>query len=120
MNPWALLGIVLAVGALTGGAYVRGRSDGENAEIAGRQRVEDVRAAATEAAASAAAAAISKIEVRHVQIRQQLETTVREVPVYRACRHDPAGLQRLNAALAEPGAEPAAGGELPAASAAGR
>jgi|SRR6186713_1828932 len=120
MNPWALLGIVLAASALTGTAYVRGRHDGENAEIASRQRVEDVRVAATEAAASAAASAISKIEVRHVQIRQQLETTVREVPVYRDCRHDPAGLQRLNAALTEPGAEPAGGGQLPAAPASGR
>jgi hypothetical protein len=64
--------------------------------------------------------AISKIEGKHVQIRQELQRTVREVPVYRDCRHDPAGLQRLNAALSDGQPRTVGGGQLPAASTPGR
>lgn len=119
MNPWALLGIVLVVGALTGGAYVRGRHDGENAEIASRQRVEDVRVAATEAAASAVASGLARMKVTNTTIHQTLEKEVRENTVYRDCRSGPGPVGLLNST---PGVAPAAsapGGEqLPAAGAA--
>lgn len=118
MNPWLLLAFVLAACAACGGAYWQGRQDGRDICLSEQQRDEAVAAIASDAAASAAAHAISKIEVRHVTVRQQLETEVREVPVYRDCRHSPHGLQRLNEALTEPGrAQPAGGGQLPAASA---
>ena len=118
MNPWFLLATVLAVGAACGGAYWQGRQDGKAVCQAEHNRDQEVAAIAGEAAASAAAHAISKIEVKHVTLRQRLETEVREIPVYRDCRHSPDGLRRLNEALAtgsQP--EPPGGGQLPAASA---
>jgi len=119
MNPWALLGILLAVGALTGGAYWQGRRDGENSEIASRQRVEDVRTAATEAAASAVAAGIARIEVKNTTIRQTLEREVRENTVYRDCRSGPGPVGLLNATEGiAPAASAPGDGKLPASGAA--
>jgi hypothetical protein len=119
MNPWALLGIVLAVGALTGAAYVRGRHDGENAEIASRQRVEDVRVAATEAAASAVASGLARMKVTNTTIHQTLEKEVRENTVYRDCRSGPDAVRLLNSTPGVASAASAPGGEqLPAAGAA--
>lgn len=106
MNPWALLGIVLAVGAMTGGAYMRGREDGENKIVAQQAREDAIAAAASDAAASAIAAAIPKITVKHQTVRQELEREIRTNPVYlRAeCDTGPGSLQRFNAAI--PGAQP--------------
>lgn len=108
MSPWALLGgVLLAVGAL-GGAYLQGRADGRDAEIATQAREDRAAAIATEAAASAAAAAISKIEVTSEQIVQPIRQEIRERVVYRDCKHSPGQLQRLNALIT--GAEPPAPG----------
>lgn len=65
MSPWALLGLLTAVGVMVGGAYWQGRRDGANGELATQAREEKVQAIASEAAASAIAAAIPKITVRH-------------------------------------------------------
>jgi hypothetical protein len=119
MNPWALLAIVLAVGALTSGAYVRGRRDGENAEIASRQRVEDVRIAATEAAASAVASGLARMKVTNTTIHQTLEKEIRENTVYRDCRSGPGPVGLLNSTSGvAPAASTAGGDQLPAAGAA--
>ena len=54
-------------------------------------------------------------------IRQETEREIQTRTVYADCRHSPEQLQRLNAALAEPGSASApGGGQLPAADAAGR
>ena len=116
MNPYAILAIVATVGALTGGAYWQGRQDGRNGCEAAAAREERVGVMAAESAASAAAVAISKIEVQHVTIRQKTDTVIREVPVYRDCRHDPGVLRDINAARTGV-AEPAGGGKLPPAAA---
>ena len=116
MNPWALLGIVLVVGAMTGGAYWQGRNDGANAEKASQQREEDVKVFASEAAASAIAAAIPKITVRHQTIKQELEREIRTNPVYlRAdCDTGPDSLLRFNSAIPGAAAAPSHPGALPA------
>lgn len=87
---------------------------GSDHEIATQAREDKAAAVATEAAASAAAHAISHIEVRNVTIKQAVETRIREVPVYRDCRHAPGVLDNINAALT---GQPAGGGVMPAASA---
>lgn len=73
-------------------------SFGQDAEIASQAREAKAAASATEAAASAAASAIARLEVRHATIRQQAETIIREVPVYRDCAHDDRMLDAINAA----------------------
>lgn len=42
---------------------------------------------------------IAKIEVKNVTIKQQLDTVVREVPVYSECKHSDDGMLLINKAL---------------------
>lgn len=58
-----------------------------------------VRSETIAAAQQGAADAISKIEIKQVTIRQAVETRIRDVPVYRDCRHAPGMLDSINAAL---------------------
>ena len=117
MNPYSILCALVLAGALAFGAYVQGRKDGRNACLAAEARDEKVAQIAGAAAAASAAEAISQIEVKHVTIRQQLETQVREIPVFRDCHAPADSVRKLNAALT--GADEAAAPvELPAASAA--
>ncbi len=118
MNPWALLGIVLAVGTLTGGAYWQGRKDGANAEIATQAREDRATAVASDAAASAIAAAIPKITVRHQTVRQEVEREIQVQEVYRdpGCRTGADSLRLYNSTI--PGAPASAAsdaGPVPAA-----
>lgn len=117
MNLYALLsaaGLWLAsVATASWLAYGAGR----NAELATQAREDKVAAVATEAAARAAAAAISKIEVKHVTLRQQLEREVQTREVFRECRSGAAAVQLLNASpgVAASAASAPGGGQLPGA-----
>lgn len=93
-NPWlvVILGAVI-VGA-TGASYLKGRADGKAVVIAAQASAETVRLETLHLAQMAAAEEIARIEVRHVTIRQQAETTLREIPVYRDCVND-AGVSSL-------------------------
>ena len=120
MNPYALLsaaGLWLAsVATASWLAYGAGR----NAELATQAREDRASAVATQAAASAAAAAISKIEVKNVTVRQQLEREVQTREVFRECRSGPAAVGLLNGSpgiAAAPAASAPGGGQLPAAGA---
>ena len=116
MNPAAVLCALITLIAGAGVVYVKGRADGRAVERDKHAAELSIEVRATAAAASAAADAISRIEVKHVTIRQALETQVREVPVFRDCHLPADSLRNLNAALT--GAEPAsAAGSVPAASA---
>jgi hypothetical protein len=115
MTPWLLLGSVVGAAVAGWGGYELGR----DAELADQARQDRAVAQGAAAAASAAAAAISKIGVQHVTIRQRAETVVREVPVYRECRHDARVLRDINEARTGR-AEPAGDGVVPAAGAADR
>lgn len=75
---------------------------------------EKVRAETIAAAQQGAANAISKIEVRNVTVRQAVETRIRDVPVYRDCRHAPGVLDNINAAIT---GKPAGDSVMPGASA---
>ncbi len=101
MNPWALLGIVLAVGGMTGGAYWQGRQDGEAKIVAQEAREREIAAEAVDAANTAAAQAIASIKVQHRTITQEVQRDVLEKTVYRDpdCRHDAGSLQRINTAI---------------------
>lgn len=114
----AVAALVLA--SLAGGAYWQGRQDGRDACQAAEAREEKVARVATDAAASAAAGAIARISVRQVTIRQEVEREIQTRTEYRDCRHSAEQLQRINAALTGGPASTPAGGQLPAADAAGR
>lgn len=108
MNPYVVVGLVIAWGATTGGAFLYGTGVGRDGEIAKQAAVvaaiEETRKAALEGAANA----IAKIKVTNTTIRGKTETIVRENVVYRDCVHDPNGVQLLNDALRPAGrSEPA-------------
>jgi hypothetical protein len=109
VNPWALLGIVLAVGAMVGGAYMRGLDDGENKIVAQQAREDAIAQKAVDAAIGAAADAISKIKVQHRTVQQEVQREVAERVVYRECLHSPDGLRNINAALTGAASASAAG-----------
>lgn len=107
-----IVAALVALGVLAGSCW-KAYELGRDHELATQAREDKAVAIATQAAASAAAAAISKIKVQHVTLRQQADTVIREVPVYRDCVHDDRVLRDINAARGYP--EPAGDGQLPAA-----
>ncbi len=112
-SPWGfvILGVAIAGGLAS--SYVKGRSDGRALEIAERATLEELARVAREAAIQGAAEKIATIEVKHVTVRQKLETEIRERPVYRDCVADQRVLDTVNEAIT---GNPAPGsGELPAA-----
>lgn len=109
VNPWVLL---VWAGSLAFTAFI-GYGFGQDAEIADQSRVTAAVAKAGEEAAQKSAEAISKLKVKHVTIKQQAETVIRDNPVYRDCVHPDGMLDTINQAR---GYEPASSGVLPAAS----
>lgn len=96
---WILLAAVIAWCASAGGAYVYGRSDGRDLQQATQRREDDIESRATDAAIKAAAVAIANIEVKHVTVKQRVETEIRDRPVYRDCQHPAGVLRDINEAL---------------------
>lgn len=87
---------------------------GQDHEIAKQAKQEQVIREVRQAAIEGAADAISKLKVENKTVYQRSDTVVREVPVYRDCRHDPRVFNDINEALT---GKPAGGGKLPAANA---
>tara|TARA_B100001105_G_scaffold120105_1_gene96288 strand:- start:1370 stop:1735 length:366 start_codon:yes stop_codon:yes gene_type:complete len=115
----AAAGAIAAV-AILAATYAAGQRAGEAAAESAAAREERLVREAREAMEQTAGTAISKIEVRHVTIRQQADTVIREVPVYSDCRHDPRVLRSINEARTGDPAAAAGAGSLPAAAAADR
>lgn len=119
MNLYALLVAGLLWGLSVGGSYLYGVDMGIDRKTAEQAREDEVRRQTREDAQQGAAEAIGKLEIKHVTIRQQLEREVREKTVFAACRSGPDSVRLFNAGI--PGhqhsAEPAGGGQLPAADA---
>lgn len=108
-NPWLILAAVVALGASHTYAYVKGGTARENSIRAEQQRQDELVAKIQQSTAQQIAA----IEVKHVTVRQQLETQIREKPVYRDCIADQRVLDTVNEAIT---GHPAPGNsELPAA-----
>ncbi len=120
---WANIGLSLALAgglAVAGaGLYLEGKKSGRNEQIAKQAAIEEVIDEAVQKAGIVTAQAISKIEVKHVTLRQQLEREVLTREVFRDCRSGDVAVRLLNDSPgidAEP-AKPAGGGVVPAASA---
>lgn len=122
MNPWVILGALLAAAGACWYSYGTGREHQRNECEATAARERQVAQAAADAAASAAAGAISRIKVQHRTITQEVQREVLVQPQYRdpGCSHSPEQLQRLNAALTGARPEPAGRGLVPRADALGR
>lgn len=112
-NPTTLLIGALSVALLTGGAYIKGRQDGNAIARADQAEALDLARKVRDEAQRGAAAAIAQIEIKHTTVRQAVEKEIHEKLVYRDCQHSADQLQRINAALT--GREPVApgGGQLP-------
>ena len=121
MWPAIWSSVALAGGlALAGaGLYLEGKKAGRNEQIAKQATIDQVAAEFERKVAAVTANAISRIEVKNVTIRQQLEREVLTREVFRDCRSGPAAVGLLNGSpgvAAEP-AESAGGGVVPAAAA---
>lgn len=119
MNLYALLLIGCTWAASVAGAGWWAYGAGQDAEIATQAREDKVAENAARIAADVSAAAIAKIKPQITTIKQETEREIRTNTIYADCRHSPEQLQRLNAALTGGGSEPAGGGQLPRADAAG-
>ena len=109
-SPWLILAAVVALGASHTYAYVKGGTARENSILAEQQRQDEL----VQKIQQSTAQQIAAIEVKHVTVRQQLETQIREKPVYRDCIADQRVLDTVNEAIT---GHPASGNsELPAAS----
>lgn len=113
MIPYGYAAVAISVALLTGGAYVKGRSDGSAIARAEQAEVLELARKVKDDAQRGAAEAIAQIEIKHVTVRQLLEKEIHEKTVYRDCRHDADGLRLVNAALTGREPFPVGGGKLP-------
>lgn len=104
---------LLVAALVTGGAYVKGRNDGRQLEVAERATIEEVARVAREESIAGAAAAIAKITKLHTTVRHQTEVITREKPVYRDCINDPGVERLLDASRANAEPEPAGDSGVP-------
>lgn len=113
-NPWVLVAAGLVLAASHGAVAWKSYSLGQDSVYAEKYKLEEVERRVTEAATAASAKEISKIEVKHVTIRQRLDREIIKEPVYTDCRHSPDGMRAVNDALRPPGAtEPPRDGRVP-------
>ena len=122
MSPWSLLGVIALWAGTIAGTAAWFYEAGQDSEIADQAEIEKARDDTRAIAAAAVASGIANMEVKHVTIRQQLQTEVRTREVFRDCRSGPDAVRMLNdsPAIAKPAARAASGGELPATGAVGR
>lgn len=106
-NPWAALGVVLALVASHGAVYFYGGRNKENAILAEQMRQDQL----VEQVELVIAQEIAEIKVVNQTIYQKATHEVIEKPVYRECHHSGDGLQLVNHALTN--TEPVSRGELP-------
>ena len=113
MNLYVIIVAILAALGLAGVSGWKGYHLGQDSVIAAQAKEAVVIQKVQAAAALGAAQEISKIEVKHTTVRQQLETEIREKPIYRDCVVSERVLGFVNQAIT--GSEPVDPGGLPAA-----
>lgn len=112
----AVAGLLLL--SSTVGAYVKGRSDGEEIQKASQSSIDDAVRQGASAAADVAASAIAGIQIKQVTIKGRIEREVQTHTIYAECRHTPDGLRNLNDALTNSvSSGPVGGVQLPASAA---
>lgn len=99
INPWMILGVLLAVSVAGTTGYVKGGQHMKNeieSDIAREERIGQI---AYSNALSATASEIAKIKVVNKTITQELEREIRYEPVYIDCRHSDDTKRMLDAIL---------------------
>lgn len=119
MNPYIIVGLLVAWGSSLAGTGWWFYNAGEDHQIAKTVEQSELIRAVSDAAQHSAATAIAGIVVKNTTIKGEIEREIRTNTVYADCRHSPEQLRRLNEALTGR-AEPAGGGQLPRADANGR
>lgn len=115
MNLYLIAGIAWAASIAASGYVAFGL--GQDHEIAKQAKQEKVISEVRQAAMDAAAEAISKIEVKNVTIRQELEREIRTNTVFRDCRSGDAAVRLFNSAIPDAERHQPDKGKLPAANA---
>jgi hypothetical protein len=110
--PWLILGVTLLIGASGASGYWQGAKHKEAEIIAQAARDAVIGQEAQDKALAAAAERVIQLDVQNKTIHAKTEVIVREVPVYRDCKHSPDGLRNVNEALTGQ-AESPADGKLP-------
>jgi hypothetical protein len=100
LNPWIILGIVLAFAGVGTGAYIKGGTDASNRIEARTARETSIHQRAYEAAMRGTAEIIVKTDVMHTAGEVRAREIIREVPVYRDCVADPDLVRLLDDARA--------------------
>lgn len=95
MNPWLILGAVLACA----GSFWYGTEVGADGEIAKQKKLDDVVIAVKEAAQQGAATAIAANQPINKTIVQKVQHEIETNTVYRDCRNTVDGVLRINEAL---------------------
>lgn len=110
------LALVLAWAGSLWGTWRIAHQAGRDAVVAQQSLDDKVAERVAKLAAQAAGAAVARIKVQQQTILSEVQREVREIPVYRDCRHPDGQLQRLNALAGHGPAAAAAGvGQLPVA-----
>jgi hypothetical protein len=99
LNPTVLLTITLVSASAAGVGYYRGAANTRNAIEATEAKIERSRQVTYDAALAATAEEISKIQINHRTIRQELEREIRTETKYVDCRSSDDVVRLLNAVL---------------------
>jgi hypothetical protein len=103
-----------AVGGLGLLCYSNGLKAGQMQEQKLQIQENSAIEATRKAAIDASVEAIKKIGVQHVTVNKTVERTIKEVPVYRDCRHDERMFNTINEALTGHPAKRASESDVPA------
>jgi hypothetical protein len=114
MNPYLIIGFLLALA----GAGAGGFKLGDDHRTAAQAREQKHITEAVEAANNAAAQAIATLKPKYTTIQNKLEKQIETNTIYASCTHGPVGMQLVQQALN--GGIPIDSGKLPKADTAGK
>ncbi len=99
MNPWLIIGVIIASFIATIASYKFGYDNGTNEIKALQLSEEKLIAKVEESARLGAANEIAKIQLKQTTIYNKVQREVQTNTVYRECKHTADGLRNLNEAL---------------------
>jgi hypothetical protein len=111
--------LLVSIG-IVAGAFLYGDHIGAQREHAKQMAVDAAVQQTREAAQQAAAEAISKIKITNTTVRGEVQHEIQTNTVYRDCKLPADGLRIANDAITGNRTQPAGGGQLPKADAAGK
>ncbi len=92
VNPWVILGVLLAILGAGGLGYYKGNEHAKTAALADQAKQQTLE----EKIERSIAAGLAQIKVQNTTIKQTIQGKTVEKPVYSDCRNDPAVVGLLN------------------------